>query len=136
VTIILVFILLYVICLFIADNIIPNPSAGASRVPAAETGAVPKQSSATCASTADHNSVPSSSSNVYPNIFPQPTHVPLQPAQAPLAPHPPHMPVHSNSVFNPVPPQAFMQHPPISKYCISDWLIKGEMVFCISGSFF
>lgn len=105
-------------------------------MPAAETGAVPKQPITTHTSTADHNSVPSSSSSMYPNIFPQPVHVPLQPAQAPLPLHPPHMPVHSNSVFNPVPAQAFMQHSPISKYFISDWLMKGEMVLCISGSFF
>lgn len=95
------------------SNITPNPSAGTSGVPAAETGAVPKQPITTYASTAHHNSVSSSSSNMYPNIFPLPGHVPLQPAQAPLPLHPPHMPVHSNPVFNPAPVQAFMQHPPI-----------------------
>jgi hypothetical protein len=87
-------------------------------MPAAETGAVPKPSTSTHASPADYNNVPSSDSNMYPNIFPLPSYV---------APYPPHMPFHSNSVFNSTPLQAVMQHTPTSKYYISDWLMSGEV---------
>ena len=106
--------------LSILGNVTPNPSAVAAKVPGPETGVVPKQSATASAPVAP----PFSNNSIYPNAFALPHHGPLQPVMASCFPNP--LPMHfpATSVPNPV-PQEFMRHPAVSKYCITDSLVKG-----------
>ena len=129
--------------LFILGNVTPNPSAIAAKVLGPETGAVPKQSATAPAPVAPpfSNSIatapapvaPPFSNSIYPNAFALPHHGPLQPVPASCFPNPLPVPFPATSVPNPFPRQEFSHHPPMSKYCITDCLLKGEVVLWISG---
>jgi hypothetical protein len=110
---------------FILGNFTPNPSPVAAMVPGQETGAVPKQSATAAVPVAPLFS----NSSIYPNAYALPHHGPLQPVQAPFFPNPVPMPFRPTSVPNAFPRQEFMHHHPVRKYCITDCVLKGEVVF-------
>lgn len=110
---------------FILGIVTQNPSVVAAKVPGPETGAVPKQPATASVPVAPSNS----NSSIYPNAYALPYHGPLQPVQASFFPHP--LPMHfpAATVPNQFPRQEFIQHPQMSKYCITDCLLKDEVVF-------
>jgi len=96
------------------SNVTPNPSAVTANVSGPETGAVPKQPATTA--------VPvlpplSNNNNLYPNIFPLPHHVPLQPMPTQCFPNPMPGRFPGPSAPAPFPQQQFMQrHPPVQPH--------------------